>query len=166
MKKTFTILLATLISSGSIAAPIISGHGYTILEHKVTNFDEKGTIIAAPPTAEKKTLMMGQNSASAHEVTTKINTPTRVYADHGVTIQNLSGYTKTYTYGYWLKVNGHVTKVDDKVQLIHNGVLMLEDQTQITNLIFQNVMDYSQQACTYSSENQTACNYENVRARK
>lgn len=161
MKKIISILALGLISTGALA---ISGHGYTILEHKVTISPGIKAYSVEKQATEKKSMMMGYNGANAYDVTTKVNVPTRVHGQHSITIQNLSGRTKDYTYGYWLQVMDKVYRVDERARLEHQGVVMVDDESHMENLIFPQAASYTLKACSYSSEAQTECGYATVSA--
>jgi hypothetical protein len=117
------------------------------------------------PTAEKKSLT-GMNYAQGHSATVKKGVPAKLTGEHEITIQNLSGYTRTYSFGYWLSANGKTYRVDDRVSIIPNGVFMLTDSSYINGVVFNSTGTYILVACTYSTDNQTACDREDITVNK
>lgn len=156
--KKLSVILCSIISTGVIAA---TGHGYTILEHKVT-VSPGINAYSIDKSTQKKTI--NGNGAQAYGVTTKINVGTRVHGDHEVDIQNYSGYTKVYKFGYWLKVMDKLYRVDDKVQINAGGVFMQADESHMENLIFPRAATYQLEACTYSDAAATICSHAGVSA--
>lgn len=165
MKKVATLLTVCLVSTGSIAG--ITGHGYTLLEHKVTvSPGVEGYSVDKPPILSQKKSMVGSNYAVGHSATAKKGVPVTLTGEHEVSIQNLSGYTRTYAYGYWLRSNNKLYRVDDKVSIIHNGVFMLSDTSTLKGVVYNSTGSFALEACTYSTDNQTACDHESVTVNK